>query len=67
MFPIYMESDQKILYPSLDDLENAIFRVSEGDQSIGVFSKWQQKLNYFNDFKAPERVGHFYKIIWIMY
>jgi len=59
MFPIYMESGQKILYPSLDDLEKAIFRVSEGDQSIGDFSKWQQKFNYFNDFKAPERVGHF--------
>ena len=59
MFPIYKESEQEILYPSLDDLEKAIFRVSEGDQSIGAFSKWQQRFNYFNDFKAPERVGHF--------
>jgi len=59
MFPIYKESDQKILYQSLDDLEKAIISASEGDQSIGVFSKWQQKFNYFEDIKAPQRVGHF--------
>jgi len=59
MFPIYKESDQEILYSSLEDLEKAIISASEGDQSIGVFSKWQQKFNYFDDFKAPQRVGHF--------
>jgi len=59
MFPIYKEPEQKIIYPSLADLEKAIFRASKGNQSIGASSRWQQKLNYFNDFKAPERVGHF--------
>ena len=58
-FPIYKDPDQEILYSSLDELEQAIFRVSESNQSIGDFSRWQQKFNYFNDYKAPERVGHF--------
>jgi uncharacterized protein YheU (UPF0270 family) len=32
-----------------------------GNTNIGDFSRWRQKFNYFDDFKAPERVGSFIK------
>ncbi|MBF0557358.1 MAG: hypothetical protein HQL08_01105 [Nitrospirae bacterium] len=57
--PFYKDADQKFIYPGLEDFEKAIVKASRGDKSIGDFSKWQQKFNYFNDFEAPRRVGGF--------
>ena len=57
--PFYKDSSQQFIYSTLDELEQAIIKVSKGDKTIGDFSKWRQKLNYFDDFKAPERVGKF--------
>ncbi len=57
--PFYKDSEQKFIFKTLDELEEAIIKVANGDKTIGDFSKWRQKLNYFDDFKAPERVGKF--------
>jgi hypothetical protein len=57
--PFYKDSDQKFIFKTLDELEQAIVKASKGDNTIGDFSRWRQKLNYFDDFKAPERVGRF--------
>ena len=55
----YKDPNQHFIYSTLDELEDAIIKVANGDKTIGDFSKWRQKLNYFDDFKAPERVGRF--------
>lgn len=57
--PFYKDKDQKFIYSTLDEVEQAIIKASKGDNTIGDFSKWRQRLNYFDDFKAPERVGRF--------
>lgn len=57
--PFYKDPTQKFIYQSLDELEEAIISASKGDKSIGDFSKWRQKFNYFDDLNAPERIGKF--------
>lgn len=57
--PFYKDPTQKFIYQSLKELEEAIISASKGDKSIGDFSKWRQKFNYFDDLNAPERVGRF--------
>lgn len=57
--PFYKNPTQKFLYTSLDEFKKAIIDASNGDQTIGDFSAWRQKLNHFDDFKASERVGGF--------
>lgn len=57
--PFYKDPTQKFIYQSLNELEEAIISASKGDKSIGDFSKWRQKLNYFDDLNAPERIGKF--------
>ena len=58
-YPIYNDPDQQIVYLSLEEIKQAIVKVSKGDKSIGDFAAWKQKFNYFDDFKGPERIGKF--------
>jgi hypothetical protein len=58
-YPFYQDWQHKILFNTLDELENAIIMSSNGDNLIGDFSKWKQQFNYFNDFNAAKRVGEF--------
>ena len=58
-FPIYKDSEQKILYNSLESLEHAIIGASKGDTSIGDFSKWKKEFSYFEPSTSAERVGRF--------
>jgi hypothetical protein len=64
--PFYNDPGQKFIFKTLDDLENAIIRASEGDSSIGDFSKWRQPFNHFDDFNADKRVGAFVQDIMDM-
>ncbi|MBP7055358.1 MAG: hypothetical protein KBB52_00700 [Candidatus Omnitrophica bacterium] len=48
-----------IAYVALEDLSAAILKAAAGDRSVGDFSKWRQQFNYFDDFRAAERVGDF--------
>lgn len=57
--PFYEDHNQKFIYKTIEELEGAVIKASEGDNSIGDFSSWNQKFNYFNDFEAPRRVGQF--------
>lgn len=57
--PFYKKPNQKILYPSFNEFKEAIVKASKGDKTIGDFSAWRQYFNYFNDFRAPARVGRF--------
>lgn len=57
--PLHKDPKQKIIYLSFDEFENAIINASVGDKSIGDFSRWRKDFNYFDDLRAPERIGRF--------
>lgn len=57
--PFYQDIEQKFLFQSLGEVEEAIIMVSEGDAAIGDFSQWRKSYNYFEDFNASHRVGSF--------
>lgn len=58
-FPIYKDKDQKILFSSTNEIKNAVKEAAKGDKSIGDFSKWRKKINYFDDFRGKERMVQF--------
>jgi len=58
-FPIYKDKDQKIIFSSTNEIKNAVKKSAEGDKSIGDFSKWRKKINYFDDFRGKERMVQF--------
>lgn len=57
--PLYQDKGQKILFSTLDEIEEAIYSYYNGRKDIGDFSKWSLSVNYFNDFLGPQRVGRF--------
>ena len=57
--PFYRDAEQKFVFPSLDEVEQAIIKVSKGDKFVGDFSAWRKAFNYYDDFDAPKRVGKF--------
>ncbi|MDD5136887.1 MAG: hypothetical protein PHN63_06045, partial [Candidatus Omnitrophica bacterium] len=59
LHPFYKDRGQKIAYRVLEELGSAITAASNGDSSIGDFSKWRQSFNHFEDFNADSRVGRF--------
>ncbi len=58
-FPIYKDKDQKIIFSSTNEIKNAVKKSAKGDKSIGDFSKWRKKINYFDDFRGKERMVQF--------
>jgi len=56
---IHRDPGQKIVYQDLEKLEEAIYKASAGDASIGDFSKWRKAFNYFDDDNTGARVGGF--------
>jgi len=58
-FPIYRDKDQKIIFSSTNEIKNAVKEAAKGDKSIGDFSKWRKKVNYFDDFRGKERMVQF--------
>ncbi|GAH88600.1 unnamed protein product, partial [marine sediment metagenome] len=58
-FPIYKYKDQKIFFSSTNEIKNAVKKFAKGDKSIGDFSKWRKKVNYFDDFRGKERMVQF--------
>ena len=57
--PFYKYSDQKIIFSSLDDLEEAILKASQGDATIGDYSRWKKHVNHFEDSFAVHRIANF--------
>ena len=57
--PFYKDEEQKFIFRSLDEIEEAIIKASEGSSDIGDFSRWRKQYNYFEDFNASRRVGAF--------
>ncbi len=57
--PFYQDKEQRFLFDTLDDMEDAIVKASQGDAAVGDFSAWRQKIDYFNDDAGPERIGEF--------
>lgn len=57
--PFYRDNTQKFIYPDLNSFEEAIIQFSRGNREIGNFAKWRRRFNYFDDFKASERIGKF--------
>ncbi len=58
-FPIYKDKDQKIIFSSTNEIKNAVKESANGDKSVGDFSKWRKKINYFDDFRGKERMVQF--------
>jgi len=58
-FPLYKNAGQQVLYATLDELEQAIIKASQGDKTIGDLSFWRRQINYLGDDGAPGRVGKF--------
>ncbi len=58
-FPIYKDKDQKIIFSSTNEIKNAVKESAKGNKSIGDFSKWRKKVNYFDDFRGKERMVQF--------
>ncbi len=58
-YPIYKDNDQKIIFSSTNEIKNAVKEAAKGDKSIGDFSKWRKKVNYFDDFRGKERIVQF--------
>ena len=59
--PIYNDPSQKILFSSLEDIENAIELAAQGDLSIGDFSKFKKWVNYYEDFEGAKRIAWFFE------
>ncbi|MBI2470420.1 MAG: hypothetical protein HYV59_04160 [Planctomycetes bacterium] len=57
--PFYKDPEQQFIFQTLEELEQAIIKASKGDTTIGDFSRWRQRFNYFDDLNAPKRVGRF--------
>jgi len=57
--PLYRDPDQKVVFTSLDELEDAIVAAHGGDRRIGDFSLWRARYNHFDDQQADRRVGRF--------
>jgi len=58
-YPIYKDKDQKIIFSSTSEIKNAVKESAKGNKSIGDFSKWRKKINYFDDFQGKERMVQF--------
>ena len=58
-FPIYEDSEQKILFKDLASFEMAILNAFKGDKLIGDFTKWKYQFSSFEPETAPFRVGKF--------
>jgi len=58
-YPIYKDNDQKIIFSSTNEIKNAVKEAAKGDKSIGDFSKWRKKINYFDDFRGKQRMVQF--------
>ncbi len=57
--PFYKYSDQKIVFKTLDELEEAILKASKGDKVIGDYSRWKKHINYFEDSSSVNRIVDF--------
>ena len=57
--PFYRDEDQKFLFTTLDEMEDALAKAHHGDAAIGDFSAWKERYNYFHDDLTKEPVGGF--------
>lgn len=55
----YKYPDQKIVFKTLDELEEAILKASRGDKTIGDHSCCKKDINYFEDSMAVNRIANF--------
>jgi len=57
--PFYKYSGQKVLFSTLDEVEEAILKASKGDKTIGDYSRWKKHINYFEDSSSADRITDF--------
>lgn len=55
--PLKADPGQKVVYPTLDALKDAVLAAAAGDRSVGDFSRWRAAINHFDDRLAARRVG----------
>lgn len=55
--PLNADPAQRLVYPTLSLLKEAILRAAGGDKTIGDFSRWRTMINHFDDRLADRRVG----------
>jgi hypothetical protein len=54
--PFYAHTDQKLVFDTLDELEEAIMKAARGDRTIGDYSRWKRRVNHFEDSLAVNRI-----------
>ncbi len=57
--PFHKHPERKIVFDTLNELEEAIVMVSAGDGSIGDYRYWKKDVNYFDDRLAVGRITGF--------
>ncbi|MDD5136853.1 MAG: hypothetical protein WC369_03820 [Dehalococcoidales bacterium] len=59
--PFHKYADQKIVFNTLDELEEAILKASKGDKAVGDYGRWKKCINYFEDLSAIDRINGFFE------
>lgn len=57
--PFYRHAEQKIVFKTLDGMEEAILKASKGDKTVGDYAFWKKHFNYFEDYSAINRMSNF--------
>ena len=57
--PFYRHPENKIVFRTLDEIEEAVLMASKGDKTIGDYSHWKKHINYFEDISAVNRIVGF--------
>ena len=57
--PFYKYDKDKIVFDSLDKIEEAVIRASRGDRAVGDYGYLKKQVNYFEDLSAVSRITGF--------
>jgi hypothetical protein len=57
--PFHKNPGDKIVFNTLDELEEAILKAGKGDKTIGDYGRWKKYINYFEDLSAIGRINGF--------
>jgi hypothetical protein len=57
--PFYKYDKDKIVFDTLDKIEEAVIRASRGDRTVGDYGYLKKQVNYFEDLSAVSRITGF--------
>ncbi|MFA5317541.1 MAG: hypothetical protein WC369_08990 [Dehalococcoidales bacterium] len=57
--PFYRYSGGKVIFQTLDEVEEAVLKAREGDKTVGDYGRLKKQVNYFEDLSAVSRITGF--------